>query len=241
MAQYTLAPGEFDRVLTINDNADGAASVGPWLLGTEQIVAQRQRTIVEDGKKWTEFAIELSRGTAKYGTLRVDPDSKLPVDLVFRATPAAEPSYKWTFDYPPDGPRDVYALGVPTDVAVEDHTIAEEPARILAEMAASRARLGDFRMLVVTRPPQVPPYFVWRKGNRWRVDIGRLGEGPDPVAEPADDETWNCWWETQLAACRAHPWYRCDGQAVYTTPTPSRFSTAAQSPGSVLSRFRRRR
>ncbi len=218
--RYTLSPGEFERILTINDAADGVATVGPWLLGTEQIIAQQQQKIVADGQEWIEFTIELARGAAKHGTLRVDLESKLPVEMAFRATPDAEPSIKWTFDYPPDGPRDVYALGAPAGVEIEDYTVAEAPARILAEMAASRARLGDFRMLVVTHPPHVPPYFVWHKGNRWRVDIGRLGQNPGPVAEQGADETWDAWWKRQLDDCQADPWYRCDGQAVYVSADP---------------------
>ena len=215
ITRYPLGPDEIDRILTVNDRADGTPIVGPWLLGTEQIVAQRRREVVVDGKSWIEFDIELARGTTKFGTLRVEPKSKLPIALVFRATPGAEPTYRWAFDYPEDGPRDVYALGVREDVAVDDHLLPEEPAQVLTEMAISRQRLGNFRMLVAAQPMSLPYYFVWRKGDRWRVDTGLPQGAEGPATGPAPDQPWDAWWQEQLERCHACPWYRCDGQAVY--------------------------
>ena len=84
----------------------------PWLFG-EKIVSQKQRRVMEAGKTWIEFQLVLWRGPVNQATLRVDPDTKLPVFALFASPDDATQTYKWQFDYPADGPSDIYALGVP--------------------------------------------------------------------------------------------------------------------------------
>ncbi len=81
MSKYPLAPGELDRILLIENSPAGEPRVGPWLFGTERIVSQSQREVVENGRRWIEFQLVLARGAARQATLRVDPQTMLPESL----------------------------------------------------------------------------------------------------------------------------------------------------------------
>jgi hypothetical protein len=101
-----------------------------------------------------------------HGTLRVDPETQLPVSLLLRSPTDATKSQKWAFDYPADGPTDIYALGVSAGTKIDDQMPSEECLRALHAIAASRARIGDFR-LVVAEASGLAGHIVWRKGDRW--------------------------------------------------------------------------
>jgi hypothetical protein len=119
-----------------------------WLFG-EKVLEQHRREVTERGQKWIEFDLVLWRGNR--GTLRVDPQTRLPMSLNLTAPKYARPaSWVWTFDYPTSGPGDIYALGAPVTATIEDRTPSDEGARVLDGMTASRSRVGDFRLDVVT-------------------------------------------------------------------------------------------
>jgi hypothetical protein len=141
-------------------------SQGLWLFGTERVVSQQRREVSEAGKNWVEFELVFWRGQMNHGTLRVDPETQLPVSLLLRSPTDATKSQKWAFDYPADGPTDIYALGVSAGTKIDDQMPSEECLRALHAIAASRARIGDFR-LVVAEASGLAGHIVWRKGDRW--------------------------------------------------------------------------
>jgi hypothetical protein len=223
LTKYPLAEGEVDRILTINGDGEGGATVGPGLFGSEQIVSQRQHEVSEGGKRWIDFDLVLARGAAKYGALRVDAETMLPVALGLSTAQGAKPLQVWQFDYPPEGPKDIFALGVPHGIPIESHLLSEAATRVVDGMTASRALVGDFRLLVAAKPQAFPNYFVWRKKDRWRVDSGRMMTADAVPSPPAGSAEWDAWWQEQLAQTRACPWYVCDGQAVFENADPAGF------------------
>jgi hypothetical protein len=138
-----------ERVSAVNF-ADKDVPLGGWLFG-EKVLSQHRREVAERGRgqKWIEFDLVFWRGNR--GTLRVDPQTRLPASLTLTAPKPTPPaSWVWTFDYPTSGPGDIYALGAPATAPIEDRTPSDEGARVLDGMAASRSRVGDFRLDVVT-------------------------------------------------------------------------------------------
>jgi hypothetical protein len=185
-------------------------SQGWWLFGTEEVVSQKRREVWEAGKKWIEFDVEFSRGDIRSGTLRVDPETRLPVFLAMK-------SYKCLFDYPADGPSDIYAVGVPATITIDDRMPSEACLQVLRGMAASRARIGGFRLVVtVDVPNQGFGSIVWRKGDRWRID-SCSSTGPRSMrgAKPPDGLGWGDPAAQKLGLFWVAPKYICDGKMVY--------------------------
>jgi hypothetical protein len=191
-----------------------------WLFG-ERVIEQHRRDVVEGGRNWIEFELVFFRGNR--GILRVDPRTRLPVSLVFTDPKSAKPvTWTWAFDYPTNGPGDIYAMGAPATAKIDDQTPSDEGARVLDGMAASRSRIGDFRLDAITSyligkkartTAWAGIYRLWRKGNRWRVDYYSAHRGSLP--EPPDDAKLGGWIEAQLPHCDHHPDFVCDGTNVY--------------------------
>jgi hypothetical protein len=92
-----------------------------------QVLRRASREVSSEGRRWTEYSFECRdprRSPAEYRvTLRVDPETSLPVEVrsteKFSANdPAAERTY--VLDYPQAGPSDIYALGAPRSAPVVD-------------------------------------------------------------------------------------------------------------------------
>jgi hypothetical protein len=107
-------------------------SHGIWLFGTEKVVSQTRREVKEDGKKWIEFDLVFWRGDMSLGTLRVDPEARLPVCLLLRSRSDGTKSVRYDYNYPAEGPTDIYALGVPADKAIDDRMPSKEAMGVLA-------------------------------------------------------------------------------------------------------------
>jgi hypothetical protein len=214
-------PSDADRQrIAPLDFARADVLLSGWLFG-EEVVEQHRRDVAERGGNWIEFELVFFRGYR--GTLRVDPRTRLPVSLVFTDPKSAKATaWTWSFDYPANGPGDIYALGAPATAKIEDQTPSEEGARVFDGMAASRSRIGDFRLDAITssrigKKSQTTSwqgiYRVWRKGQRWRVDYYFAKHGTLP--EPPDDAQLGDWIDAQLAECEHHPEFVCDGTNVY--------------------------
>lgn len=204
ITKWPLGEDDAQRILPVDSLSQSDNMIGPWLFGTEKIVQQKRQDVKDAGKTWIEFQMVLWRGEMNQATLRVDPKTKLPVYLLSFSPNDATKFSKWEFDYPADGPTDIYALGVPRGTKIDDRTPSDDALRVLHAMAASRARIGSFRMMesheiglvnnnVVVHPGAV----VSRKGSRWRVDRYGVPDGFDPInKKPA-------------------PLYVCDGMTVW--------------------------
>ena len=91
-----------------------------------ELVERAQRDVREGDRRWIEFTFKLrdSRRTPKdyIATLRVDPQSRLPIDMVSteKFSPEDRAVRTYVFDYPESGPADIYALGVPQSAIIVD-------------------------------------------------------------------------------------------------------------------------
>ncbi len=214
ITKVSLGEQDAEMVLPLGALSQDASALGPWLFGTEKIVHQRRQEIVDGGQQWVEFHLVLWRGDMNHATLRVDPKTRLPVYLLHYAPHDTAASYKWMFDYPDDGPTDIYALGVPPGTSIENRMPSELAVHVLDGMAASRALLGDYRLLV-GRAPGYPYAVVARKGDRWRVDYCWPQGAVDPLATPPAGLDWGAWYEKRLHLCHQSPQYICNGETVW--------------------------
>lgn len=242
IVKLPLGEDDVQKVLPLDALSRDQSAVGPWLLLTEKILRQERREVAEEGKTWIEFEMLLSRGQMNQATLRVDPETRLPVHLRMTSPRDKSKSVTMQFDYPADGPQDIYALGAPGNIEIVDRMPAHDILRVLDAMAASRARIGDFR-LIVGHPPAgrvgsaacVPGSVVYRKANRWRVDHCYPQFTPEPTAEAPKDRNWGEWFEEQLKINPPLPLLICDGKAVWTNSSfqPGEKPTWEVSPHSA--------
>jgi len=216
IVRLPLGEEDAQRVLPVDALSQDRDAIGPWLFGTEKIVDQKRREVTEDGKTWVEFQLVLWRGDMNHATLRVDPETRLPVYLLVTSSKDAKESFKWQFDYPEDGPTDIYALGVPRGIEIDDQMPSDQVQRVLNTMAASRARIGDFRLMVAEEEDN-RVFIVSRKGDRWRVDVCTGSYPP----KPADGGAASDWFAERLRRFETFPQYICDGKTVYKNPRPS--------------------
>ena len=192
------------------------------------ILKDQKRTQTEkDGRRWDEyelvFQIPSGPDADAHMTFVVDTQTRLPHSM--RLSSAAGEGVEFTFDYPENGPADIYALGVPKDTKLIDRVPTGDMSRILAGIEAGRDRFDDFHAIVIRDlPPDMLPgrgprrkfpmaFLVWKKGACWRVEIGMaaaLLEFPDP---PNNNRA-----EWVREACKKavfDPISVCDGKAVY--------------------------
>ena len=76
----------------------------------DRIVGKTQRTVEENGQTWIEHELRLERAhLSATMVIRVQPDTNLPASMTLSAV---EGSLRFEFDYPHEGPADIYALGL---------------------------------------------------------------------------------------------------------------------------------
>ncbi len=220
--RYPLGEDDAQRVLPIDALSQDKSTIGPWLFGEEKVFNQRRREITEAGKTWIEFQLAFALGGGnRRATLRVDPETRLPVYLLCISREDPKDSFKWQFDYPAEGPTDIYALGVPREIEIDDRMPSQEALRVLDGIAAGRARLGDFRLTVAhsaAGQDDGRTLVVWRKGDRWRVDRCLGSDLP----KPADGQDLGDWFAERVKRSEQIPLYICDGKTVYRNHPRSR-------------------
>jgi hypothetical protein len=211
ITKLPLGEDDAQRVLPIDALLQDKGAIGPWLLGSEKIVEQKRQETKEGGKTWIEFHLVLSRGEMNQATLRVDPETRLPVSLLTTSSKDKNKSFKWTFDYPKEGPADIYGLGVSRDVKIDDRMPADNVLKVLAAIAASRAKIGDFE-LIVGQSSNFSSSVVYRKGNQWRIDSWRPHVAVDSLPGAQD---WGKIFKDQLLLSPPTPLFVCNGATVW--------------------------
>jgi hypothetical protein len=111
--------------------------------------------------------------------------------------------------YPLDGPREIYALGVPASAKVVDNTPPQDVRQLIAGAQSVRRRFDDYCAVVVqsdssdprTPSPSQPTCLrIWRKGKRWRVEQCRLSYRNQRVPDDVDPKLW---WHEQANKSRS--------------------------------------
>ncbi|HET6880116.1 MAG TPA: hypothetical protein VFI31_08170 [Pirellulales bacterium] len=213
ITKLPLGEDDAERILPIGALSEDDSAIGPWLLG-EKIVEQQRRVFTEAGRPWVEFQLVLWRGEMNQVTLRVDPETRLPVYLLAASSKGSKKHVKWVFDYPEDGPVDIFALGVSRDVKIDNRMPADNVLTVLTAMAASRASIGDFQLLV-GQSHGYPSSVVYRKGNKWRVDSWRPQVAIDSLPSGLPEQEMHKWLKEQLQLAQPMPLFVCDGQTVW--------------------------
>lgn len=196
--------------------------------GGGQLVALESREVVDEGRRWLEYELtfrttyDWSSNTRIHNRFRVDPETQLPHSLIRTwLGPAdhpaqAPPSVECIFDYPDHGPMDIYDLGAPRTAVVDDRVPDDNLSRILTTVESARNDFDPYFAIVVLGDGPwhtgMPETIVWRKGSRWRAEIGGF---TIPAKEPGPDADPVAWWNEQLGDCKYQPIGVCDGQTVY--------------------------
>ena len=153
-------------------------------------------------------------------TMRVDPETRLPVYMLVKSSKNPTSRHKYTFDYPADGPADIYALGVPAKITIDDRMPPQDCQQVLRAMAASRARIGDFRLVVGVDPPGSRRLFdrvaKGRSVANRHVPTRHGMLPPEPErGEAARRPRLARPFAEQLKLCWMSPNLLCDGRMVY--------------------------
>ncbi|MFI5387787.1 MAG: hypothetical protein ACHQ50_16890, partial [Fimbriimonadales bacterium] len=210
----------------------GSAKLDNPIPGME-IVNQKNRHLREGGRSWIEYQLDLR---ADWGDVRltfhVDPHSRLVESMTDLTTLRGDASrekhseVEWTFDYPKEGPADIYALGVPRTATIDDRVPKGELARLYDGVKNSRDRFPRTYLAIVTHSirsgSQPIPMFIWRKEQKWRreyrLPLARTPEERTAFRElrppPAGPEA-AAWWNETTKGWRMNPIEICDGSAVY--------------------------
>lgn len=201
---------------------DDEVSAGTGLV---EVLEQSKRDIDEDGRALTEYTITLRMSGGRVATtiVRVDPATRLPLTATIQSEGQADVACR--FDYPEFGPEDVYALGVPRDVAVIDRLPSPDLQRVAAGVLAGRQDFDVYYCVLVesatsqhwSRTNRM--YRTWRKGDCWRIE--------QSFSDPQDDEElWERelpgdgvdrreFWMQQARETRFYPVMVCDGRNIY--------------------------
>lgn len=196
-----------------------------------ELIAQRRTRVEEGGKTWFDYVLKLrdryARGAERRMTFRVDARTRLPHTWTVG-------SLRYVLDYPDRGPVDVYALGVPQSAPLVDQRGAELQ-RIHQLSKSARQRFDDYYAIVVQSTDATwyegTPWFVWRKGNRWRIDRGEsLGPRSDEPP-PADDADRAAWWKQRVLDARfVLTQFVCDGKLIENGGTRQPLHGPADDP-----------
>ena len=171
-----------------------------------RIVKQRQQTVTEQGRRWIVYELELERQDGGLEppreiptisiVIRVNPEKMLPDSATITQGKfnVPQPDSKTVtreavkvevaFDYPAEGPADIYALGVPRDAPVEDRMPPPDLDRIIKIVQQHRRDFGSYLAIAGGNDKSGPGvvHLIRCKGDRFRVDDGigntrHLGSG----------------------------------------------------------------
>src|SRR5262249_11912783 len=106
---------------------------------------------------------------------RVDASTKLPLSCRIEGRHEGRPvAVESRFDYPENGPADIYDLGVRQTARVVDRVPTDDVQRILDTLQAGRERMDPYRAVFVEDGINdwwvATPIVLYRKGTRYRDD-----------------------------------------------------------------------
>lgn len=205
--------------LLVNDDPDDASAENIPLLKQlgRDVQIGGHRVIRKPG--FSDVVVDLKvDGRAIEAVIAVDDATKLPQSFEIKSREGKEVSLLFQFDYPTEGPKNVYALGVPADAKVVDRVPRKNEEFLLAAVKNGGLHFDDYRALAITYDPDDKLWWVnarkeliYRKGNKWRrnhlfisfhPDIARTT--PDEAVKairasgPEDGTNLADWWTVQL-------------------------------------------
>lgn len=185
---------------------------------TEIEQTQKSVTVGDETLDLYQFTQDID-GQRMVTSLKVDPKSRLPVSWESKLDGKTVMTCR--VDFPADGPRSIYALGVPADVERNDKTPASDQQQILDDWKRGRTEFDDYRAIVVEsssadhRAEGSSVYQVWHRGNRWRVERlqqpVKTSQNPNASAVPSDADP-EAWWLTRGREWKGVPSSVSDGK-----------------------------
>ena len=181
-----------------------------------EIVEQKTRDVVEQGRKWKEYELTVREKTGRAAQqrmwLRVDPQTGLPRTWDIDSGGG---KLQQTLEYPEAGPADILALGIPATARWVDRIPSDDLERVLAGLKVGRNRFDDYCEYVVYLNDV---WRVWHKGRKWRVETVNLrlptkatlvdfGKTPEDA-----DFTW---FKSREQDFVFNPQAICDGQTMW--------------------------
>ena len=179
-----------------------------------RIVRQRQQTVTEQGRRWILYELELEPQAGGLEppieiptismVIRVNPEKMLPDSATItlgnfkvpqpdsKAVTREAVKVEVAFDYPAEGPADIYALGVPRDAPVEDRMPPPDLDRIIKIVQQHRRDFGNYLAIAGgnSEPRSGIVHLIRCKGDKFRVDDG-IG---DTRHVGSGDEMEKWWW-----------------------------------------------
>jgi len=199
-----------------------------------RIVKQRQRTVTEQGRRWILYELELEpQGGGPKPPIEIP-----PISMVVRVNPEKMLPDSWTitqgkfevtlpdsktvtreavkvemaFDYPAEGPADIYALGAPRDAPVEDRMPPPDLDRIIKIVQQNRRDFGDYLAVAggYNRDESYIVHLIRCKGDKFRVD-----EAIGDTRHVASGDEMEKWWRGRGKEILLAGAALCDGRRVY--------------------------
>ena len=188
-----------------------------------KVSAVENSTILEDGISKTQFTFQLELKTAPqvhWETLiRVNPTSDL-IDT-WEEIHSDGTRVLTRFDYPPDGPTDIFALGADRNATVIDRVASSDIVQLSREFQEQVHNFDNYEALVVDRPIDsdagVEPLMrlIRRQGTRFSVDL--LQAADLDLIVPKDVDI--AWWKYNRQQFRSFPLATCDGDTCTIYPS----------------------
>ena len=206
--EFKSGEGIFQAIFR-GDAIRGDDIVGP------RLIKQRQRTVSEQGRRWILYELDLGDPSDNDPNhtgsvvIRVNPETKRP-DLV--TLTRGKEKMQATFDYPAEGPADIYALGVPRDARVEDRMPPPDLDRIIKIVQQNRRDFGDYLAIAggYYRDESYIVHLIRCKGDEFRVD-----EGIGDTRHVASGDEMEKWWQGRGKEILLAGAALCDGRRVY--------------------------
>jgi hypothetical protein len=204
-----------------------------------EVHQQSRRRVEADGRKWVQYDLTLNFGkTRNRVVFRVDPETLLPHSMNVFPPDKDAPVVAFLFDYPEDGPKDIYSLGVPRSIQLNDRVPKGDLAQVIKEVESSRERFPDSYYAIVIHKTLLPEntereflgwhsfHHFWRKGDKWRLEdcfpawedkeAGRESLETLRKAEPPGPGTdLTAWTKKWVKHFEYGPVAVCDGSRIY--------------------------
>jgi hypothetical protein len=197
-----------------------------------KVIDQEMANVTEGDRRWVDYRMTVSGvqwAQPARMLFRVDADTKLPrlCRIEGQRVGGKPMTSEQQFDYPENGPADIYDLGVPQTAQLVDRVPAGDLKRILATIRAGRERMDDYRAVFVMHMEGMDyawwldfPSIWYRKGDKFRADsvCGWTGD-LSAIKRPEAGEDLGAWWRERVKFFQFYPQTVMCGSTTYRCET----------------------
>jgi hypothetical protein len=188
----------------------------------DRVIKAERHVEEHDGKQWLVYLIHLEQinNASLDWTVRIRLDQATQLPEVWEERRANGVVTVTRFDYPDNGPRNIYELGVPKIAKLIDRVPKGDLARIVASQRADRKRFDAYDAIVVQHTDGVTTNYdnllnlsvkrVRRKDRQYRVD--QLLTAKPGLTLPPPGTDMQQWWKENRDRYWSVPQLICDGE-----------------------------